>query len=146
MISKRHGLTLFYSIIVLGFFISEFVFMKKTTGMDIQTKRTFIIVSIILILVVISSLFTYDLFLEDDYLILKSDIKSKKFLIKELKVNNVQVYCQPTFTLSLNNQNFSVNYTVENFNALEFVVKNCKESNVSEQDLKKIENRLIHPF
>lgn len=146
MISKRHGLTIVYVIISLGIYISEFVFMKKNTGMDIQTKSTFIIVSFIPLIVIISSLRTYDLFLEDDYLVLKSDIKRIKFFIKELKINNVQVYVQPTFTLSLNNQNFSVYYTVENFNVLELVVKNCKSSNVSELDLKKIEKKLFHPF
>ncbi len=146
MINKRHGLTIIYALISLLCFLMAFVFIKKTSGMSIDAKIIFICAVSIPFLLMIFSFFTYDFFLEGESLVLKSDIKNKRIFIRDLDINGIQVFGRPYFIISLNNKNFWVNYTTENFNVLKLVLKNCKSSKISEQKIKQIEKKLLHPF
>lgn len=114
--------------------------------MSIDAKIIFICAVSIPFLLMIFSFFTYDFFLEGESLVLKSDIKNKRILIRDLDINGIQVFGRPYFIISLNNKNFWVNYTTENFNVLKLVLKNCKSSKISEQKIKQIEKKLLHPF
>ena len=146
MMSKRHGLTALYAIISLFCFIMGAIFIKKNPNMDIQLKLSFILIVLISIAVVISSLFTCDFFIEDDFLLLKSDIAIKKYLISELELNGIQIFGRPHFIITIGDRNFRVTYTVENFNVLKQIVRRCKSSKVTEQEIRQIENTLLHPF
>ena len=146
MMSKRHGLTALYAIISLFGFIMGAIFIKKNPNMDIQLKLSFILIVLISIAVVISSLFTCDFFIEDDFLLLKSDIAIKRYLISELELNGIQIFGRPHFIITIGDRNFRVTYTVENFNVLKQIVRRCKSSKVTEQKIRQLENTLLHPF
>lgn len=78
-----------------------------------------------------------DLVIEDDKLVKVSIFSKKHYVIHELVISSVKIGRGPCFIVYLNDTRWCLAYTRNNYEVLTFVLKHCKTTKISEQNLQE---------
>lgn len=78
-----------------------------------------------------------DLVIEDDKLVKVSIFSKKHYVIHELVISSVKIGRGPCFLVYLNDISWCLAYTRNNYEVLTFVLKHCKNTKISEQNLQE---------
>lgn len=141
MRKRRYGMTIIYGIAALIFFILAAVLSTH----DTLKNMTFITVigGLGALWACMLNLSIYDLWIEDDVLVLKSNFKEKRLPLNETDITSIVFFGRPYFHVFFNHTKFGINYTNDNYTELKSVIQKCRSSVMSEQDFRrKVEKNL----